>query len=149
MVDRVMLEYRVQARRIDAHGSIASTKDAEVLLDTDPAGRSDAFNPAELLLASLAACMIKSTERIIPMIHFELRGMEVRLHAVRQDVPPKLTEIRYELIVDTDEDDRRLELRHTNVRKYGTVSNTLAGATDLAGTVRRKSSHPSGDVDGG
>jgi hypothetical protein len=28
------------------------------------AGRADAFNPAELLLASLAACILKGTERV-------------------------------------------------------------------------------------
>ena len=54
-----MLEYRVSARRIDAHGSVASTKDAEIVLDTDINGRPDAFNPAELFLAAIAACMIK------------------------------------------------------------------------------------------
>lgn len=47
-----MLEYRVSARRIDNHGSEAATKDATIVLDTDIAGRLDAFNPAELLLAS-------------------------------------------------------------------------------------------------
>jgi uncharacterized OsmC-like protein len=50
-----MLEYRVEARRIDAHGSVATTKGAEVVLDTDIKGRPDAFNPAELFLAAIAA----------------------------------------------------------------------------------------------
>ena len=43
-----MLEYSVHARRIDAHGSEASAKDARIVLDTDVNGRVDAFNPAEL-----------------------------------------------------------------------------------------------------
>lgn len=47
-----MLEYRVEARRIDAQSSVARTKQAEIVLDTCLAGRSDAFNPAELLLAA-------------------------------------------------------------------------------------------------
>ncbi len=33
-------------------------------------GRPDAFNPAELFLAALAACMIKGIERAIPMLNF-------------------------------------------------------------------------------
>ena len=44
-----MLEYDVVAKRIDAHGSSARCKDAEIVFDTDVNGRSDAFNPAELL----------------------------------------------------------------------------------------------------
>ena len=59
-----MLEYDVAAKRIDAHGSSARCKDAEIVLDTDVNGRSDAFNPAELLLAAIAACMLKGMERI-------------------------------------------------------------------------------------
>ena len=133
-----MLEYRVEARRIDAHGGEAATKDARIVLDTDLAGRADAFNPAELYLAAVAACMLKTIERVTPILKFDLRGVEVRPHAVRQDSPPKIISIDYELTLDTDEDDRRLELLHSNIRKYGTISNTVAEATKLQGTVRRK-----------
>lgn len=132
-----MLEYRVNATRQDHHGSLATCKEAEVVLDTDVNGRLDAFNPAELFLASIAACMIKGIERVTPMLSFELRRVEVRLHGVRQDAPPKMISVDYELIIDTDEDDQRLELLHKNVRKYGTISNTVAAALPLTGTIRR------------
>lgn len=135
-----MLEYRVSARRIDAHGSEAATKEATLTLDTDIKGRVDAFNPAELFLASIAACMLKGIERVAPMIHFEFKGAEVKLNGLRQDAPPMMVAISYEIIVDTDEDDRRLELLHTNIRKYGTISNTVAKSTRLEGTIRRASS---------
>lgn len=133
-----MLEYRVSARRIDSHGSEAATKDATIALDTDVNGRPDAFNPAELLLAAIAACMIKGIERVTPMLKFKLRGVEIQLHGMRQDSPPKMVAIDYELIVDTDEDDRRLELLHLNVRKFGTIFNTVAAATKLEGVIRRR-----------
>lgn len=132
-----MLEYRVRARRIDAHGSLALAKSAEIALDTALEGRPDAFNPAELLLAAVAACMIKSIERVSPILHFRLRGVEVHLHAERQESPPRIVSIDYELVVDTDEDDHRLDLLHTNVRKYGTISNTVAAAAKLEGVIRR------------
>jgi len=133
-----MLEYNVVARRVDAHGSEASTKEARIVLDTDVAGRADAFNPAELLLAALAACMIKGIERAMPMLKFHLRGVEVKLHGVRQDSPPKIISVDYELVVDTDESDHRLELLHTNVRKFGTITNTIAAATTLTGRITRR-----------
>ena len=132
-----LLTYDVSARRVDAHGSLASTKKAEIILDTDLSGRPDAFNPAELFLASIAACMIKGIERVTPKLNFSLRGVEVRLRGVRQDSPPRMVSIDYELIVDTDESDQRLELLHINVRKYGTISNTVAEAVKLEGSVRK------------
>lgn len=55
----MMLEYRVSARRIDGDGSEAEARAAHIVLDTDRAGRDDAFNPAAMLLASLAACLRK------------------------------------------------------------------------------------------
>src|SRR5687767_11838763 len=137
VIGRRMMDYSVKARRIDAHGSVATTKAAELLLDTDVKGRPDAFNPAELLLAAVAACMIKGIERVTPLLEFELRGVEIRLHAVRQDRPPRIESIDYEILVDTDENDHRLDLLHDNVRKYGTISNTVAAATRLSGVLRR------------
>lgn len=132
------LTFAVEAWRVDAHGSRASCKDTELLLDTDLAGRRDALNPAELLLAALAACMLKGIERVTPILGFSLRGVRVLMHGVRQDVPPRMESISYEIIVDTDEPDRRLALLHDNVRKYGTVFNTVAPGTALAGQLRRR-----------
>ena len=57
------MTFEVTARRLDAHGSQADCKDAQITLDTDLAGRRDAFNPAELLLAALTACMWRRRPR--------------------------------------------------------------------------------------
>lgn len=137
-----MLEYHVSAHRLDAHGSLVTTKDASLIADTDLAGRRDALNPAELLLAALAACILKGAERVLPVLDFRLRALDVRLHAVRQDSPPRLVSIDYVITVDTDEPDHRLELLHTNIRKYGTISNTLATSVALTGTLLRAGKMP-------
>ena len=131
-----MLSYAITARRENAHGSSAAVRDARVVLDTSLAGRADAFNPVELLLASLAACMIKGIERAAPLLKFEFSAVTVALAATRQDAPPKLLAITYEITVATPETAHRLDLLHTNLRKYGTISNTLADAVPLTGTIR-------------
>ena len=63
------MEFDIRTTRRDAHGSEARCKSAKIILDTGMQGRDDAFNPAELLLAALSACIIKGIERIasIPM----------------------------------------------------------------------------------
>jgi len=134
-----MREYSVSARRVDAHGGEARTKEAVLTIDTDLSGRVDAFNPAELFLASVAACMLKGIERVTPLLDFKLRGVSINLRGVRQDAPPKIVSIDYEIIVDTDESDHRLTLLHKNIRKFGTISNTVADATDLTGSIKRQS----------
>lgn len=134
---KAKMTFDVTARRVDAHGSLAQCKEAGISLDTDLAGRVDAFNPAELLMAALAACMIKGIERVTPILKFQLRGVDVRLHGVRQDVPPKMESIDYEILVDSDESEHRLALLHDNVMKFGTVFNTIAPGTQLRGTLKR------------
>jgi uncharacterized OsmC-like protein len=136
------MEFDVVSVRLSAHASEARCKDALITLDTDMAGNRQAFNPAELLLAALSACMIKGIERVTLILKFELRGVEVRVHGVRQDVPPRLESIRYEIIVDTDEPERRLDLLHENVRKFGTVFNTVSSGAELTGVLHRKGEGP-------
>jgi len=131
------MTFNVSAQRVDSHGSEVNCKEAQITLDTDLKGRQDAFNPAELLMAALAGCIIKGIERVTPILEFELRGLKVQLKGVRQDAPPKMESIDYEILVDTDESDHRLELLHENVKKYGTVFNTLAEGTQLKGELRR------------
>jgi len=131
------MTFSIQARRLDAHGSEATCKSASMILDTDLAGRVDAFNPAELLLAALAACILKGVERVTPLLKFDLRAVEVRMQGIRQDVPPRMESISYEIFIDTDESDHKLELMHENVKKYGTVFNTVAPGTELTGTLQR------------
>lgn len=131
------MTFDVVSVRMDAHASRSHCKSAEIELDTDLAGNANAFNPAELLLAALSACMIKGIERVMPILSFQLRGVTVHVHGVRQDVPPKMESIRYTIEVETDESDQRLALLHDNVKKFGTVFNTVAPGTDLQGVLRR------------
>lgn len=131
------MQYHVSARRLGAGGSLAVAHGAEVALGTDLAGDPGAMNPVELLLSALAACMIKGAERAAPVLKFALEGMEVSLQAERQDAPPKLVSITYEITVTTGESDQRLDLLHRNILKYGTISNTLSGAVPLGGSIRR------------
>ncbi len=131
------MTFDVVAKRIDAHGSEARCKSAVIALDTDLGGNAHAFNPAELLLGALSACMIKGIERVTPILKFSLRGVSVRVHGTRQDAPPCMESIEYEITVDTDESDQRLALLHENVKKFGTVFNTVAPGTRLSGTLQR------------
>jgi uncharacterized OsmC-like protein len=138
MASSSKLHFNVVATRLDTHVSQAVCKRACVALDTDLAGNPDAFNPAELLLAALAACVIKGIERVVPILEFDLRGVEVRVHGIRQDVPPRMESISYEIEIDTDEPEHRWALIHENVKKYGTVFNTVSPGTELSGVLIRK-----------
>lgn len=50
-----------------------------------------------------------------------------------------MARIDHTIEIDTDENEHKLELLHENIRKYGTVYNTVAPGTDLQGVLRRRS----------
>jgi uncharacterized OsmC-like protein len=143
-----MLTYDVTLDRVDAHGAQAHCKNADIVVDSAPDGRADAFNPAELLLAAVGACMLKNIERVAPILRFPYRGVHIAVHGERQDTPPKMQRISYRIIVDTDEDDHRLALLHRNLQQFGTVYNTVCAGTQLDGTIERgRMSPPSAGSD--
>ncbi|WP_031408147.1 OsmC family protein [Thiomonas sp. FB-Cd] len=137
-----MLTYDVTLDRIDADGSQAHCKEARIKVDSALEGRADAFNPAELLLAAVGACMLKNIERVAPILKFRYSRVHIEVHGERQDTPPRMQRISYRIIVDTDEDAHRLALLHHNVQQFGTVYNTVAGGTQLEGHIERGSLTP-------
>ena len=134
-----MFTYQVTLDRSHARGSVASCKEAHIAVDSDPQGRDDAFNPAELLLAALGACMLKNIERVAPMLGFEFHGVRIDLHGERRDSPPGMQRIVYRIVVDTTESEQRLALLLRNVQQFGTVYNTLAAGTAIEGAIERGS----------
>lgn len=51
------------------------------------------------------------------MLDFDLRGIDVAFRGMRQDSPPKMTQIEFEIVVDTNETDSRIELLHRTRNK--------------------------------
>jgi uncharacterized OsmC-like protein len=133
--------YRVRGiSRPGGHGKIrCNTTD----IKADTGSISDGFRPgpAELLCASLAACLLKNIERYSEMLPFEYDVATVEVEAERQDTPPQMTVMRYHIEVATDEPEQRVELLHRNIRKFGTITNTMAAACELTGGLIARRSH--------
>lgn len=128
--------YAVSARTLTSGGAQADTGTETILFDASwGAGPSGLPGPAELLAAAFAACLLKNLARARQFLSFRYDHAEVDVSARRQDAPPKFTEITYELRVATSEPQHRIDLLHRNLRRYGTVYNTLAAGCDVHGQV--------------
>ncbi|MEX2623111.1 MAG: OsmC family protein [Acidimicrobiia bacterium] len=127
--------YRVHGvSRPGGHGQIScNTTD----IKADTGSISDGFRPgpAELLCAALAACLLKNVERYSEILPFRYELASVVVQAERRDALPAMTRMHYTLELVTDEPPHRVELLHHNVRKFGTITNTLAAAVKLTGEV--------------
>jgi len=133
-----MTSFTVTAHRVDGHISQAQNAHTVVALGTDMEGNEDSFNPMELLASALAACMIKGTNRLMPLLPVDIQSMEITITATRQESPPKVASMEYQIVVESSDDDDRLALLHENLTKFGTVTNTIAAGCELRGTLVRR-----------
>ena len=99
------------------------------------AGRGALPGPADILAAALSACLLKNVERFSHLLSFRYVAAAVDVDLEREEPPPRITKARYRLRLITDEPAARVELLHKNIRRSGTVGNTLGAACDLDGTI--------------
>lgn len=132
-----MLEYEIHATLVPRGIAKANANNSEIVFDAT-SGRDEVLpNPAELLLVSLASCLLKNLQRYSEILHIPYRKAKISVHGVRNDNPPYMSEIIYKLEVDTDTDNRKIDNWHKNILKFGTITNTLNRACKLTGTMRK------------
>ena len=130
-----MLEYKITANSLEGGTGYAVANHSEIAFDAS-AGRDDILpNPAELLLVSLASCMLKNVQRYSEILKIPYRSAKVTIHGKRMDNPPVITDIEYILEVDTDADEQKIHNWHKNIVKFGTITNTLAKSCTLNGKM--------------
>jgi len=130
-----MLEYEIQAEVMSGGSAEAKANQSVVKFDAT-SGRDDVLpNPAELLLASLSACILKNVQRYSEILKIPYRSAKITVNGVRNDNPPFMKEINYTLEIDTDADERKINNWHKNIVKFGTITNTLLKSCEVSGKV--------------
>jgi uncharacterized OsmC-like protein len=129
-----MLSYQIKAESQKAGEAKAIANNGIINFDASAGRQDDLPNPAELLLTSLAACMLKNVERFSKILKYEYVKAEVEIERLRNDTPPFISKINYVLKVESDMDEKKLNLLHKNILRFGT--NTLAKVAKLNGTIK-------------
>jgi len=133
-----MLEYKITAQVLPPGDAKAEANQSEIQFDAT-SGRDDVLpNPAELLLTSLAACMLKNVQRYSEILKIPYRKARITIHGERNEKPPYMKTINYKLEVETDANNRQIENWHKNILKYGTITNTLNRACEINGEMIKK-----------
>ena len=139
------LTYTVDAGRVEAGVSAARTRGAEIRVDTGVELSDDLFGPADLLGAAFAACLLKNVERFSHLLPFRYEAASVHVTLEREQRPPRISRIRYQLRLTTDEPPQRVKLLERNLVQFGTIYNTLSRACDVSGEVVAETA-PHGDT---
>jgi uncharacterized OsmC-like protein len=123
--DKAGMSYAVTVSRQDERQAVAAARGHELTLNIKKGDGSAGFNAAETLLAALGACVLTNVNTIAAKMRLHLDDAQMRFTAVRQDEPPILTEIQYELVLDSPESSEKLEELYRLSVKWGTVTSTL------------------------
>lgn len=100
--------------------------------------QSDLPSPAELLIAAFAACCLKNIQRFSEMMNFEYDTAGISVVAERQDKPPMINAITYEIEIKSTDSKLNEELLLRNIQKYGTIYNTLNAVCQIEGNITVK-----------
>lgn len=130
-----VMTFQVKANRVDAELSRVKAKEFEFVVDTSQAGRIDALNPVELLLASLSACLIKGVQRVAGTLGIDYDSITVSLTAHRPVDEARIEDIDYLVSLGTTASQAKLDMVHKNLMKFGTIYNTVKSGTRLSGRV--------------
>jgi hypothetical protein len=85
---------------------------------------------------------LKNVERFSHLLPFRYESASVEVAAEREEPPPRIIRMSYRLRVVTDEAATRVALLHENIRKFGTISNTLAAVCEVVGDIEAVSPAP-------
>ena len=130
-----VLQYRVAAHTIDRTCSSTWIKETEIVFDSSNGQSATLPGPAELLCLAFAACVLKNVARFSQMLPFRYDEASIEVTAERTAAPPRIARLRYVLRLQTDEPARRVDLLHQNIRKHGTIYNTLAASCAVDGEI--------------
>jgi uncharacterized OsmC-like protein len=130
-----MQHYEVSASVVKGGVATAQAKQSAIRFDGSSEQDPILPGPAELLATAFAACALKNVERFSHILPFRYESASIHVIAEREEHPSRIVNIRYMLRINTDEPPHRVDLLHLNIRKYGTVYNTLAAACQVDGEI--------------
>lgn len=130
-----MLQYSISASSKVGGEATAIANQSNIAFDASAHKGAVLPNPAELLLTSLSACILKNIERFSEILKFDYTTAHVTVNGTRNDKPPFMSEINYAITIQSDMDENKLALLHKNILKFGTITNTLSRCAKLTGTI--------------
>lgn len=132
------MNYQIKASSISNEDAVIHIKLSNIAFGTTAATAETLPNPAELFLASFAACMLKNVERFAEMMKFSYTGATLVVNATRLENPPRMENIVYVLTINSEDKKVNSDLLKRNIEKFGTIFNTIKLACSISGTVSVK-----------
>ncbi len=115
----------------------ARVRDAELRLGATSGDPSAGFNPAETLLSAAGACITSSFGLVARNSGVTVDRFDVTVRGVRQDAPPLLLSIEYQIELESSAPDEKIDRILKIAERNSTVLSTLKQAVEVRGTWHR------------
>lgn len=129
------MEYTVKAGSSSKSNAVIQVKGSEISFGITPETANSEPYPAELLLGSLAACILKNVERFSQLMNFEYDKAEITVKGIRLEKPPRMDEIQYELTIHSQDEKLNIDLLKRNIENFGTIFNTVKSSCSVSGEI--------------
>lgn len=134
--EETQLRYSIVVDRLDDKLAQANRDEHRLILSIKRNDRLYGFNAVETLLSALGSCLLTNVNDFSSKLRLNIKEARVYLTALRNDRPPKVASIEYELMFDSPDSIEKLEELHSYCKKWGTVYNTLADAIPINGKLK-------------
>ncbi|EPR70955.1 OsmC family protein [Cyclobacterium qasimii] len=132
------MDYQINASSISNQDAEIQIKESAIAFGTTSKTAETLPNPAELLLGSFSACMLKNVERFSALMKFTYTKATVEVNAVRLENPPRMDNIEYNLTIYSQDQKLNPALLRKNLEKFGTIYNTLKLSCSISGTINKR-----------
>ena len=129
------MNYQIKASSISNQDAVVHIKESNIDFGTTPNTAEIFPNPAELLLGSFAACILKNVERFSGMMNFSFTKATLEVNATRLENTPRMDNIVYNLTIYINDKRLNTDLLKKNLEKFGTIYNTLKLSCTILGTI--------------
>ena len=129
------MNYHIKASSISNQDAVIHIKQSNLDFGTTPNTAESLPNPAELFLASFAACMLKNVERFSDLLKFTYSKAILEVNGTRLENPPRIDSIAYNLTIYSNDKKLNSDLLKKNIEKFGTIYNTVKLSCSISGTV--------------
>ncbi len=130
------MNYQIKASSVSNQDAVVHIKQSNVDFGTTSKTSKILPNPAELFLGSFASCILKNVERFAVMMKFSYTKATIQVNATRLEHPPRMENLKYDLIIYSNDKKLNTALLKKNIEKFGTIYNTVKLSCSISGTIK-------------
>ena len=128
------MEYSIKAKSASSGEAVVFAKSNSYDFGIK-SNQPEMAGPTELLLGAFAACCLKNIERFSQLLHYTYTHAEIEVKGFRQEKPPMINKIQYTIRIKSNDPKLKLDLLHKNLKKFGTIYNTLNVVCEIDGEL--------------